>query len=227
MRTFALLIVSALFLPVIAAAADTPGTNPVKRISDQAISNKYPSDYATINRALADNKGKEAADAALALLAKAKADPGRNQGTAGDRKAADSIYQAAWRTCLQVRQLIDGPSEKKSIRDEWVKGLRENEDDAKWPLYALADVWDRDFFTGEFWQFLHRVEKPEALSAVCYLLFARGEHADVAFLREKRKLTRSAQDQAMLDRAIAWLDYKQRSRESEVTPPAFPPPRIE
>ena len=227
MRTFAFLLVFVLVLRGSALAAADAGTTTVKRITDQVIAGQHPLEFTAINRALADNKGREAADIALALVAKARVNPERTQGTPAGRDAADSTYWAAWRVCLQVRKAVDESDAKKPVLDEWIKRLPNDVDDVKWQLYALADVWDRDFLAGEFWQLLHRVENRRALSAICFLLFARGDHADVAFLKEKRKLTSHPQDQSVLDRTIAWLDYKHQGRDKGDSVPSSPPPGIE
>jgi len=196
-----------------------------ENMSEPAIAKILPAEYAAYEQALAGDHGLNDARASIALLSKVKETLGRSLQSHNQEQDSISAYRAAWRLCLRTMRDSKDQAAQKLIVDEWNKSLREDSDATPSQVYALSEQWDRKLLTNDFWQLLRQTNKRKTVSAICYVLYERGNAADAAQLMQKRKSGVDVGLQEGIQNTINYMNYR---LSGDTSPgPAAAPPRME
>jgi len=151
-------------------------------MSEPSIAKVLPEEYAAYEQALTGDGGLNDVRVCLALLAKARE---ALECSVGEYSQEDiNAYCAAWRLCLRTMQNSTDPTARKLILDAWNKSLQEDSDLASLQIYALCEHWDQKLLTDDFWQLLSQTNKKETVFAICYVLYERGNAADIGQLMQ-------------------------------------------
>jgi hypothetical protein len=115
---------------------------------------------------------------------------------------------------------------RRVVLDEWNRYLRDDDSSVPSQLYALAEQWDRDLLTEDFYQLLKKTKNKKTIAAIAYAFYEHGNASDADRLLQKRKSGIDIESQQMIQNAINWMNYRLSGNNKDIYPAAFPP-RIE
>jgi len=187
------------------------------------ITRVLPAEYAAYKRALSGDNGRNDARASLLLLSQAQEALSRRESSPDRRRDDFDAYRAVWLLCLRLRQASRDHAAQQLVLDEWNNCLKKDGDPISAQLYALVEQWDRELLTSEFWQLLKETTNPQTLSAICVVLYNRGDKGDVERLVKKRDSGIDLHSQQIIQNGINWLKHRLKADATDPGPAAMGP----
>lgn len=180
-----------------------------------------PEQFAAFQKAVSGGSEVEIVRSVTNAVASAKSRAEAPAISGDEARRLNSGYQASWELALGVRRLVQTSEAKEVILRKWDSGLKDNGSIVRFQLYALGKEWDRNLLTQSFWGLFRDTQDEKTLSAICLLLYERGEATDIKALVEKVKSGIPGRLQGIVVNAINWLNYRLGSK---LTPDGRPDP---
>ena len=174
--------------------------------------------------AVADGtNGTNAVRESLDLLSKAKQSLQQTSNAAGEDQARIAAYRAAWSQCLQTMKKSEDQATHRLVLDEWNRCLRDDDSSVPSQVSALAEQWDRNLLTEDFYQLLKKTNNKKTIAAIAYAFYEHGNATDADQLMQIRKSGIDIESQEIVQNAINWMNYRLSGNNEDLYPAAFPP----
>lgn len=182
-----------------------------------------PQDYQKFKNALARDYGLADASLCIGIMKQAHTLLQDTPLSATNRGDVIEAYRAAWRLCIRVCSGAKNQDVKSAVLKEWDQSLSGPEQNTVCQIYALSEVWDRDFLTDNFWKvFANRVGRP-TIAAVAYTLFKHGNQTDASKLTQKRDSNIPVDFKELIQNSLNWMNYRFRGDSNDPGPSAVAP----
>ena len=230
MRLYPLIILLTLNLDLSVTASPAAKQRGGIDTRESIISATLPQEYAEFSREKTSGNARIKIDGLLKLLGESKDHWRSSKARVTYDPRLTDTHVAVWKLLLTARNEITDPASKEQILNQWNENLRNATSEIPMQLVAatLSGAWSRELLSNSFWELLQRTEEPRTLSAICYLLYRKGELQDLPMIVSKRNSVTSVELRSITQKAINWITYKHKYSNNPANPgPAEDPPTIE
>jgi len=188
------------------------------------IAKVLPTDFANYQKQVVGDNGAGDCQATFQFISKAKEILGKPTENKREKENRNKTYYASWRLCIRMYHNTNDTTVKQMILEHWNHSLKNDDKVVPFQIYAISEpLWDKSFLTEDFWKLLQRTIQKKTISAISFIVYQRGDEADMKRLEQKRDSGIDFELQGIIQNAINWMNYRFRGDKTYPGPAAIGP----
>ncbi len=199
------------------ADGDTGREKMIRKTYTPLVKKAMPAAYVAFEKSFKHTFGMDDTKAAIDLIRTVRSVSEKQTEPIPQEAIADAC-RASWGIALRTWKNSTDEKARQAIMVEWGRSLERKDRYVPFQICALALEWDRAFLTEAFWGPLERARRKEAIQAICYVVYAKGNKQDSEKLLSARRTAKNVEIAGILQNALNWIRYRDDPDDPEPNP---------